>query len=164
MNVNEYIPFAKMIASKYHRIYHRYYTYEEILSSAYLGLMIASTKFDPKKNFSFTTFSYFWIRGKILDTITAEARNSARFSSEEFEVSCEEKKKEIDIEDLLNRLTDQDKHIVVEHLFNELSFQKIANNLLKTCTDRKYNDSETLSRSWTSRKYNKAIQSLREFL
>lgn len=67
--VMQYLPLAKYIASKIPSSNSALYSYDDILSWAYMGLIDAIGKFDHEKGVKFETYAISRIRGEISDNL-----------------------------------------------------------------------------------------------
>jgi RNA polymerase sigma factor for flagellar operon FliA len=65
--VEKYQYFVYSIVKKVRATLHRYVEFEELVSYGMIGLMEAADRFDPSRGISFTTFSYYRIRGAVFD-------------------------------------------------------------------------------------------------
>lgn len=65
--IAEYMPYAASIASRVYQSLSRVVEYEEVLSSARLGLLEASKRFNTNAGVDFKTFAYYRIKGAIYD-------------------------------------------------------------------------------------------------
>lgn len=59
--------FAELLAAKFKK--NKKYSYEELKSAAYMGLVEAATKYDSLKNNSFKAFAFLRINGAMKDYI-----------------------------------------------------------------------------------------------
>ncbi len=65
ISVEEHLGLAMTIAWKYYKCYKDKYTYDEIKSTAFLGLVEAVRRFDETKGFKFSTYAIPVIEGRI---------------------------------------------------------------------------------------------------
>ena len=65
--VEKYKYFVYSIVKKVRSTLHRYVEFDELVSYGMIGLMEAADRFDPSRGISFTTFSYYRIRGAVFD-------------------------------------------------------------------------------------------------
>lgn len=65
--VEKYKYFVYSIVKKVRATLHKHVDFEELVSYGMIGLMEAADRFDPTRGISFTTFSYYRIRGAIFD-------------------------------------------------------------------------------------------------
>lgn len=65
--VVNYMPFARALASKRNKLTPKSVNYEELESAAFLGLVLAAKKYDPKYNVSFATYARQRIVGEMKD-------------------------------------------------------------------------------------------------
>ncbi len=65
INVEEHLGLAMTIALKYYKRSKDKYTYDEIKSTAFLGLIEATKRFDETKGFKFPTYAIPFIEGRI---------------------------------------------------------------------------------------------------
>lgn len=65
--VEKYRYFVYSIVKKVRATLHRHVDFEELVSYGMIGLMEAADRFDPTRGISFTTFSYYRIRGAVFD-------------------------------------------------------------------------------------------------
>lgn len=70
INIEEHLGLARSIASKYYNATKNKYSYDEIESTAYIGLIKAANKFDESKGCKFSTYA--------MPTIIGEIRNMFR--------------------------------------------------------------------------------------
>jgi RNA polymerase sigma factor for flagellar operon FliA len=65
----KYLPMVRALARRIHARLPRNVDFEDLYSAGLVGLMQASTKFDPAKDVQFGSFAQFRIRGAILDSL-----------------------------------------------------------------------------------------------
>lgn len=67
--LKNYLPFIERIARKIKSRFHTDLDLQELVSYGFIGLKEAMSRFDPQMKVSFETFSYYRVRGAILDGI-----------------------------------------------------------------------------------------------
>lgn len=65
INVEEHLGLARKVAFEYYRKLQEKYTYDELESTAYMGLIKAANNFNESKGFKFSTYAIPTIRGEI---------------------------------------------------------------------------------------------------
>ena len=65
INVEEHLGLARKVAFEYYRKSQGKYTYDELESTAYMGLIRAAKNFDESKGFKFSTYAMPTIKGEI---------------------------------------------------------------------------------------------------
>jgi RNA polymerase sigma factor FliA len=79
--VEQYQPYVRKIAHKIFRRLPARFDYEELVAFGNLGLVEAAERYDPQRGISFTTFSYYRIRGAIYDGLRQMGYQSVRVSA-----------------------------------------------------------------------------------
>lgn len=65
INVEEHLGLARKVAFEYYRRSQEKYTYDELESTAYMGLIKAVNNFDESKGFKFSTYAIPTIKGEV---------------------------------------------------------------------------------------------------
>lgn len=65
INVEDHLGLARLIAHKYYNVVKSKYSYDEIESTAYMGLIRAANNFDESKGFKFSSYAIPTIAGEI---------------------------------------------------------------------------------------------------
>ena len=65
INIEEHLGLARKVAFEYYRKLQEKYTYDELESTAYMGLIKAANNFNESKGFKFSTYAIPTIRGEI---------------------------------------------------------------------------------------------------
>jgi RNA polymerase sigma factor for flagellar operon FliA len=67
--VEEYIPLVRSIAARFKRRLPLHVDLDDLIGDGMVGLMSASTRFDPERNKGFASFAYRRIHGEMVDVI-----------------------------------------------------------------------------------------------
>lgn len=149
INVEDHLGLARKIAFQFSRIYKDKYTYDEIESTAFLGLIEAAKNFDESKGFKFSTYAMPYITGRVkrmyrddkwyfvkrgvrhdmgsLNFVIDNENNTELQDILEDEVNIEENViNEITVKKLLASLTERDRKIVYLYYFKRLKQIEIA--------------------------------------
>jgi RNA polymerase sigma factor for flagellar operon FliA len=83
--VEQYLPLANKIAYSRKRALPRFIDVDDIKSVAYMGLVEASSRFQPSSKNTFATFAYLRIQGAITDYLRKECRKEPQAEEQVFE-------------------------------------------------------------------------------
>ncbi|MGN1029745.1 MAG: sigma-70 family RNA polymerase sigma factor [Bacilli bacterium] len=149
INVEDHLGLAKAIAFNFYKILKSKYTYEEIESTAYLGLIEAAKKFDESKGFKFSTYATHHVVGRIkrmyrddkwynlkrgvkhdmksLNFVIDPEHNTEMQDILKDEINIEEDVvNELTVKKLLASLNEKDKKIIYLYFYEQLSQQEIS--------------------------------------
>lgn len=150
INIEEHLGLARKIASEFSKNINCKYTYDELESQAFLGLVKAANRFEEERGVKFSTYAVPVIRGEILRMYRDDKwYNSKRGCPHEIlslnvKMSSEEKQEEILtllkddtdyeretvdnllIKELSSRLKDDEKEIIFLYFYNGLRQPQIA--------------------------------------
>lgn len=150
INIEEHLGLARKIASEFSKNINCKYTYDELESQAFLGLVKAANRFEEERGVKFSTYAVPVIRGEILRMYRDDKwYNSKRGCPHEIlslnvKMSSEEKQEEILtllkddtdyegeavdnllIKELSSRLKDDEKEIIYLYFYNGLRQPQIA--------------------------------------
>lgn len=127
-------------------------SYDELFAEGVIGLIIALDKFQPEKNFKFSTYAFYWIRSKVSNFIRKFKVNSNNKKNsesnnyiigkkivgdewEEFQSYENDSIENLDINDLaknihiaIDLLTEKERLVIQKRFLNEkhLTLQEIA--------------------------------------
>ena len=126
-----YLPLVKSIVSRYKgRV-----SFEDLIQEGFLGLLEAEKRFDSSKKAKFSTYAFYWIKKRILETIRKEkiqSLDSLELNEEILEnpiVKRAYESKDLDIFSLNKNLTPLEQKIFKLHFQEEKSLSQIAKKL-----------------------------------
>lgn len=150
INIEEHLGLARKIASEFSKNINCKYTYDELESQAFLGLVKAANKFEEERGLKFSTYAVPVIRGEIMRMYRDDKwYNSKRGCPHEIlslniKMSSEEKQEEILtllkddtdyeseavdnilIKEIISRLREDEKEIIYLYYYNGLRQAQIA--------------------------------------
>lgn len=126
--VLDHIFLAQILAKKQKKV-NKNFTYDEILSAAYFGLVQAAEKFNPIINDNFNVYANFKIRSAIFDYFRETCQfsrhiNKPKISSIQEEI--EQQKNSNTLEDLLEELPERNQKIIDLYYFQGYKLKEIA--------------------------------------
>lgn len=170
VNAEEHLGLARMVAFKYTKFLAGKYTYDELLSFAYEGLIKAANRFDESKGCKFSTFAVPWIKGSISKALRDDKWHFQRrgvpvlISSLNAIVDDEEK---VQFEDLINGGEWEDKlsnNLLIETLIDQLEEKEkeiIYLRYFEDLTQVQVSKKLKLSQVQVSRSERKILQKMR---
>lgn len=150
INIEEHLGLARKVASEFSKKANCKYTYDELESQAFLGLVKAANKFEEERGLKFSTYAVPVIRGEIMRMYRDDKwYNSKRGCPHEIlslniKMSSEEKQEEILtllkddtdyeseavdnilIKEIISRLREDEKEIIYLYYYNGLRQAQIA--------------------------------------
>lgn len=166
INVEEHLGIAQKVAHQYLKHYKGRYTYDELESAAFLGLVKASKKFNNEKGVQFSTYAYLVAEGEIrnmargdkwyfvkrgvyqemysLNYVIEPEHNTEMQDILQDETDIEENAiNRVTINKLLDLLSDRDRKIVYLYFYEQLAQPKISEimNIAQSSVSRIIRDS-----------------------
>lgn len=125
INIEEHLGLARKVASEFSKKANCKYTYDELESQAFLGLVKAANRFDEERGVKFSSFAVPIIRYEIMKTFRDDKWYFSKrgcphsIASLNIKIGSEEKREEI--QNLLQDEKDYESEIVDNLLIKELS-------------------------------------------
>ncbi len=128
----DYLPLVKSIASRYKK---SKVPSEDLIQEGFLGLLEAEKRFDPSRKIKFSTYAFYWIKKRILETIQKEkiqSLNSVELKEEILKTPVIEKtyeSRDLDISSLNINLSPLEQKIFKLHFQQKMPLSQIAKEL-----------------------------------
>ena len=125
INIEEHLGLARKIASEFSKNINCKYTYDELESQAFLGLVKAANRFDEERGFKFSSFAVPIIRYEIMKTFRDDkwyfSKRGCPHSIASLNIKIGSEEKQEEIQNLLQDEKDYESEIVDNLLIKELS-------------------------------------------